>query len=76
MDPNAESVFETDFWKDAVARKSWDDLVPGEPRPTILYLLTLEAIQRYCRSVGDQHPLADASATKHARHYAANFRFT
>jgi hypothetical protein len=53
MDPHAESVFETDFWKDAAARKSWDDLVPGEPRPTIPYLLTLEAVQRYCRSVGD-----------------------
>jgi acyl dehydratase len=52
-----EPVFETDFWKDAAARKSWDDLVPGEPRPTIPYLLTLEAIQRYCRSVGDLHPL-------------------
>ena len=31
MDLHSRSVFETDFWKDAAARKSWDDLVPGEP---------------------------------------------
>ena len=24
-------TFETDFWKDANLRKSWDDIVPGEP---------------------------------------------
>lgn len=30
---------------------------PGEPRRTIPYTLTLEAIQKYCRSVGDLHPL-------------------
>ena len=49
--------FETDFWKDAARRKVWDQLVPGEPRPTMPYLLTLEAIQKYCRSVGETHPL-------------------
>jgi 3-hydroxybutyryl-CoA dehydratase len=49
--------FETDFWKDAERRKIWDDIVPGEPRKTIPYTLTLEAIQRYCRAVGDLHPL-------------------
>jgi 3-hydroxybutyryl-CoA dehydratase len=49
--------FETNFWKDAAARKAWDDLVPGEPRRTLPYTLTLEAIQRYCRAVGDLHPL-------------------
>lgn len=48
--------FETDFWKDAAARKCWDDLVPGEARPTLPYTLTKEAIQLYCRSVGDLHP--------------------
>lgn len=53
----AAAGFETDFWKDAAARKTWDDLVPGEPRPTLPYTLTLDAIQRYCRSVGDMHPL-------------------
>lgn len=52
----AES-FETDFWKDAQARKTWDEIVPGEPRPTIPYTLTLEAIQKFCRAIGDLHPL-------------------
>ncbi len=49
--------FETDFWKDAKNRKSWDEIVPGEPRKTTPYVLTREAIQLYCRSVGDVHPL-------------------
>ena len=51
------STFETDFWKDAHLRKMWDEIVPGEPRRTIAYTLTLEAIQKYCRSVGETHPL-------------------
>src|SRR6201994_175478 len=49
--------FETDFWKDANLRKVWDDIVPGEPRKTLPYKLTKEAIQLYCRSVGEDHPL-------------------
>ncbi len=49
--------YETDFWKDAARRKTWDDIVPGELRPTIPYLLTREAIQKYCRSVGETNPL-------------------
>jgi 3-hydroxybutyryl-CoA dehydratase len=49
--------FETDFWKDANLRKVWDDIVPGEPRKTLPYQLTREAIQLYCRSVGEHHPL-------------------
>ncbi|OZI76399.1 MaoC family dehydratase [Bordetella genomosp. 2] len=52
-----EPTFETDFWKDAQSRKIWDDIVPGQPRKTIPYTLTLEAIQKYCRVVGDLHPL-------------------
>lgn len=56
-DNGAASEFETDFWRDAAARKSWDDLIPGEPRLTIPYTLTKIAIQRYCRAVGDLHPL-------------------
>lgn len=52
-----EAQFETDFWKDAGARAIWDDIVPGAPRKTLPYRLTLDAIQRYCRSVGDLHPL-------------------
>ena len=34
-------AFETDFWKDANLRKVWDDIVPGEPRKTMPYLLTI-----------------------------------
>jgi 3-hydroxybutyryl-CoA dehydratase len=45
--------FETDFWKDASLRKMWDDIVPGEPRNTIPYTLTKEAIELYCQSVGE-----------------------
>ncbi len=50
-------TFETDFWKDAELRKTWDDIIPGEPRKTHPYELTLEAIQRLCRVLGDMHPL-------------------
>ena len=50
-------TFETDFWKDNELRKTWEQIVPGEPRKTIPYTLTLEAIQKYCRVVGDTHPL-------------------
>jgi 3-hydroxybutyryl-CoA dehydratase len=53
----SEAQFETDFWKDAAARKSWDELVPGEPRRTLAYLLTAEAIRKFCHAVGDLHPL-------------------
>lgn len=52
-----EPIFETDFWKDDALRKTWEQIVPGEPRKTIPYTLTLEAIQKYCRVVGDMHPL-------------------
>jgi hypothetical protein len=50
-------AFETDFWKDANLRKLWDDIVPGEPRKTIPYTLTREAIELYCKSVGEDHPI-------------------
>ena len=50
-------AFETDFWKDANLRKVWDDIVPGEPRKTIPYTLTREAIELYCKSVGEDHPI-------------------
>ena len=46
-------AFETDFWKHANLRKVWDDIVPGEPRKTIPYTLTQEAIVLYCRAVGE-----------------------
>src|SRR3979490_587791 len=50
-------AFETDFWKDAKLRKVWDDIVPGAPRKTIRYTLTREAIELYCKSVGEDHPI-------------------
>jgi len=50
-------AFETDFWKHANLRKLWDDIVPGEPRKTIPYTLTREAIALYCRAVGEDHPI-------------------
>src|SRR5258705_13754263 len=50
-------AFETDFWKHANLRKVWDDIVPGEPRKTIPYMLTREAIALYCRAVGEDHPI-------------------
>ena len=53
--PNTK--FETDFWKDEGNRKGWDDIIPGQARKTIPYILTLEAIQKYCKVVGDTHPL-------------------
>lgn len=49
-------AFETDFWKHANVRKVWDDIVPGEPRKTLPYVLTQEAIELYCRSVGEPPP--------------------
>ncbi len=49
--------FETDFWKDANLRKSWDEIVPGAPRKTLAYVLTREAIELYCKSVGEDHPI-------------------
>jgi 3-hydroxybutyryl-CoA dehydratase len=52
-----QSAFETDFWKDANLRKAWDDIVPGEPRKTIPYRLTREAIELYCKAVGENHPI-------------------
>ena len=50
-------AFETDFWKHANLRKVWDDIVPGEPRKTIPYTLTRDAIELYCKSVGEDHPI-------------------
>jgi len=65
----AQAAFETDFWKDANLRKVWDEIVPGEPRKTIPYVLTKEAIQLYCRSVGETNPLYfDEAYAKTTRH--------
>ena len=53
----AQGAFETDFWKDANLRKVWDDIVPGEPRRSIPYTLTKEAIELHCKSIGETHPI-------------------
>jgi 3-hydroxybutyryl-CoA dehydratase len=50
-------TFETDFWKEAELRKSWDEIVPGEPRKTLPYTLTQEDIHKLCRVLGDEHPM-------------------
>ena len=57
-------AFETDFWKDANLRKVWDDIVPGEPRKTIPYTLTRDAIELYCKSVGEDHPARSTAGWK------------
>ena len=63
--PAASKEFETDFWKDANLRKIWDEIVPGEPRKTLPYTLTQEAIALYCRAVGETNPLyLDEAAAK------------
>src|SRR3979411_1139135 len=38
-------------------RKMRDDIGPGELRKTLPYTLTREAIELYCQSVGEDHPL-------------------
>src|SRR5258708_36799345 len=48
--------FETDFWKDANLRKSWDEIVPGEPRKTLPYVLTPEATELYRKSARQDLP--------------------
>jgi 3-hydroxybutyryl-CoA dehydratase len=64
-----EGKFETDFWKDANLRKVWDDIVPGEPRKTLPYKLTQEAIALYCKAVGETNPLyLDEVAAKAGPH--------
>src|SRR3981081_2826940 len=50
-------AFETDFWKHANLRKVWDAIVPCEPRETIPSTLTRDAIELYCASVGEDHPM-------------------
>ena len=53
----SQETFETNFWKHANLRKVWDDIVPGEPRKTLPYQLTQEAIALYCQAVGETNPL-------------------
>jgi acyl dehydratase len=49
--------FETDFWKDAARRKTWDEIIPGEPRETVPVTLTKEAIQKFARLIGEENPI-------------------
>ena len=66
---SSAASFETDFWKDAAARKTWDQIVPGELRPTIPYTLTRGAIATYCRAVGETNPVyLDEDAALASRH--------
>lgn len=52
-----KSIGETNYWKDYDERKTWDEIVPGELRPTEEVLLTKEMIQKFARTVGDMNPL-------------------
>lgn len=52
-----QHLAERDFWKHQSIRRIWDQIVPGEPIETLPHTITLEEIQRYCRAVGDLHPL-------------------
>jgi 3-hydroxybutyryl-CoA dehydratase len=63
--------FETDFWKDASLRKVWDGIVPGEPRKTIPYTLTPDAIALYCKAVGEDHPIYFDEAYARTTRYMA-----
>lgn len=49
--------FETDFWKDAGARATWDQIVPGAPRDTRPYTLTREIIATFAEAMGETNPL-------------------
>ncbi|MFI5399676.1 MAG: MaoC family dehydratase [SAR324 cluster bacterium] len=49
--------FERDFSKGAAQRKTWDQIIPGEPRKTIPVTLSREDIQRFARAIGDLNPL-------------------
>ncbi len=58
-----------DFKRDSKNRKLWDEIVPGEMRKTIPYHVTADAIQAYCHSVGDLHPLyLDEDYAKRSRY--------
>lgn len=48
---------EKNFWNNWETRKTWDEIIPGELRPTIDITLTKEMIQKYARAIGDLNPL-------------------
>jgi len=49
--------FEKNFWKDWEKRKTWDEIQPGELRPSHPVTLTKEMIQKFARAIGDLNPL-------------------
>lgn len=49
--------FETDFWKDATARHTWDEIIPGEPRATKPFELTKDIIATFAEMMGETNPL-------------------
>jgi len=59
-EPNEELKIKSqqkDFWEIWENRKTWDEIQPGELRPTVPVTLTKEAIQRYATAIGDLNPL-------------------
>jgi 3-hydroxybutyryl-CoA dehydratase len=46
-----------DFWELWGKRKTWDQIQPGELRPTVPVTLSKEAIQKFARAIGDLNPL-------------------
>ncbi len=57
MSEPAPSDFETDFWKHAELRKSWDEIIPGEDRPTQPFTLTKQAIGDFASAMGETNPI-------------------
>lgn len=57
MTPKRLDAFEKDFWKGWEKRKSWDEILPGELRPSNPLTLTKEMVQTFARSIGDLNPL-------------------
>lgn len=49
--------FETDFWKDAPARHSWEEIIPGVPRETKPFELTKDIIATFAEMMGETNPL-------------------
>ena len=52
-----EKKTKTDFWEGSEQRKTWDEIHPGELRPTVPVTLTKEIIQGYAKAIGDLNPL-------------------
>ncbi|RJX34489.1 MAG: monoamine oxidase [Desulfarculus sp.] len=57
MKSDSLETFEKNFWKGWERRKTWDEIMPGESRPTNPITLTKEMIQDFARAIGDMNPL-------------------